>query len=113
MCCNELAHSSDAAASTKEPDSAVTNAVRVLRVGVRVLVTHHSFGRGYVVCLSALSGSYSKATPAVGFHLACSFEMPYTHTHTHCPSLQSCPVAENIDTRHVLCTHLCGHCPQL
>ena len=68
---------------------------------------HHSSGLGYVVCRRALSGSYSKATPQVGFHLACSFANPFlaydrsfnswplrsftirmsattqTHTHTH------------------------------
>ena len=37
----------------------------------------HSSGLGYKVCLSALSGSYSKQTPAVGFHFACSFAMPF------------------------------------
>lgn len=39
--------------------------------------TYHSSGRGYTVCLRALSGSYSKDTPAVGFHLACSFPKPF------------------------------------
>lgn len=39
--------------------------------------TYHSSGRGYTVCLRALSGSYSKDTPAVGFHLACSFPNPF------------------------------------
>ncbi len=29
------------------------------------------------MCLSALSGSYSNATPAVGFHLACSLAKPF------------------------------------
>ena len=38
--------------------------------------TNHSSGLGYVVCLKALSGSYSNATPAVGFHLACSLAKP-------------------------------------
>lgn len=39
--------------------------------------TYHSSGLGYTVCLRALSGSYSKATPAVGFHLACSLPKPF------------------------------------
>lgn len=39
--------------------------------------THHSSGRGKTVCLSALSGSYSNDTPAVGFHLACSLPKPF------------------------------------
>lgn len=37
---------------------------------------YHSSGLGYVVCLRELSGSYSNATPAVGFHLACSLAKP-------------------------------------
>lgn len=40
------------------------------------LNTNHSSGLGYVVCLKELSGSYSNATPAVGFHLACSLAKP-------------------------------------
>ena len=47
-----------------------------------VFVTYHSSGFGYVVCLSELSGSYSKATPAVGFHLACSLPNPFNQPTT-------------------------------
>lgn len=36
----------------------------------------HSSGFAKTVCLSAFSGSYSKATPQVGFHFACSFPNP-------------------------------------
>ena len=65
---------------------------------VKAFVTHHSLGKGYVVCLSALSGSYSKATPAVGFHLACSFEMPCTHDTCSVPhSLMCCPIVESVN----------------
>lgn len=37
----------------------------------------HSSGLGNKVCRNALSGSYSKPTLAVGFHLACSFPNPF------------------------------------
>lgn len=36
----------------------------------------HSSGFAKKVCLSALSGSYSNATPQVGFHFACSLPNP-------------------------------------
>ena len=44
--------------------------------GISLLNTNHSSGLGYVVCLKELSGSYSNAMPAVGFHLACSLAKP-------------------------------------
>ena len=53
-----------------------------------VLSTYHSSGLGNVVCRSALSGSYSKGTPAVGFHLACSLAKPFlakARTFSSCP----------------------------
>lgn len=37
----------------------------------------HSSGFGNKVCRIELSGSYSKQTPAVGFHLACSLPKPF------------------------------------
>lgn len=49
---------------------------------------YHSSGRGYTVCRRALSGSYSKDTPAVGFHLACSLPKPflaYARRRSSCP----------------------------
>ena len=43
---------------------------------IRLKQIYHSSGLGYVVCVRALSGSYSNATPAVGLHLAYSFANP-------------------------------------
>jgi hypothetical protein len=49
----------------------------------------HSSGFGKSVCLIELSGSYSKHTPAVGFHFACSLPKPFF---AYALSFSSCPL---------------------
>lgn len=70
--------------STHKPvsSSISENSLLGLSKHIQPLYTHqvpyHSSGLGQVVCLKELSGSYSNATEAVGFHLACSLPKPYT-----------------------------------
>ena len=52
--------------------------IRVFSSRVEYSLLGHSSGFGRSVCLRELSGSYSKATLLVGFHLACSFPNPFT-----------------------------------
>ena len=71
------------------------------------------------MCLRALSGSYSKATPAVGHHLACSFPNPWIVCRCVCVCVCVCVFAYvcvggcECGLFQITSTHLDGICLQL